>query len=163
MFGCSAVGEGHYGLLVCPSLQGDIVLTKNPSRLTWLKRLALTATVVGSAAGFAVVAAPAANAAVHNTCTISGCSTARSANSTWESLGYPSKRGWVDWPNGQCNYAGGTYYNDDGQLPSGDSFQEFDVNPRACGASRDAVRIVVDMDSGEVWYSPDHYSDFYEL
>ena len=93
-----------------------------------------------------------------------GCSAAASANSTWESdLGYPGSRGWYDWPNGQCNYAGGTYYNDDGQLPAGDSFQEFDVNPRSCGAHRDAVRIVVDMDSGQVWYSPDHYSDFYEI
>lgn len=139
------------------------MLTKNPARLTWRKRLAITAAVVGSAAGFAVIAAPAANATVYSSCTISGCSAAESANSTWDSMGYPSKRGWVDWPNGECNYAGGTYYNDDGQLPSGDSFQEFDVNPRACGAHRDAARIVVDMDSGEVWYSPDHYSDFYQL
>lgn len=137
--------------------------TTKSSRLTWLKRLTLTATAVGTVAGVALVAAPAANAEVYGSCDISGCSAAASANTTWESMGYPDSRGWYDWPNGECNYAGGTYYNDDGQLPNGDSFQEFDVNPRACGAHRDAARIVVDMDSGVVWYSPDHYSDFYQL
>jgi|GEM_PF-3486182 guanyl-specific ribonuclease Sa len=131
--------------------------------LSWTKRLAVAFAVTASAATVTVVASPAANAAVYGSCTISGCSAAVSANSTWSDMGYPSSRGWYDWPNGQCNYAGGTYYNDDGQLPSGDSFQEFDVNPRSCGAHRDAVRIVVDMDSGQVWYSPDHYSDFYEI
>jgi hypothetical protein len=129
----------------------------------WPKRLTLTLTTLLSLLGLAVVTSPAAQAAVYNSCSISGCSAARSANSTWESLGYPGTRGWVDWPNGQCNYAGGTYYNDDSQLPNGDDFQEFDVYPRACGAHRDAARIVVDMDNGEVWFSPDHYSDFYRL
>ncbi|MFI9383085.1 ribonuclease domain-containing protein [Kutzneria sp. NPDC052558] len=136
---------------------------KNRPRPTWTKRLTLTLTALLPLLGLALVAAPAANATVHGSCSISGCSAAVSANNTWQSLGYPSTRGWVDWPNGQCSYAGGTYYNDDNQLPSGDSFQEFDVYPRACGAHRDAARIVVDMDNGEVWFTPDHYSNFYEL
>ncbi|MFE0387180.1 ribonuclease domain-containing protein [Streptomyces bungoensis] len=50
-----------------------------------------------------------------------------------------------------------------GQLPSGDTFYEYDVYPRTCGAHRDAYRIVVDSNTGVVWYSPDHYSDFYQL
>ena len=136
---------------------------KHHTRLTWMRRLTLTFTAVVSMAGLAVVATPAAHADVFSSCTISGCSDAVSANSTWQSMGYPSSRGWYNWPDGECNYAGGTYYNDDGQLPSGDSFQEFDVYPRACGAHRDAVRIVVDMNTGTVWFSPDHYSDFYQL
>ena len=135
----------------------------NHARVTWLKRVSLTFTAVVSMAGLALVATPAANASVYSSCDISGCSDAASANSTWQSMGYPSSRGWYNWPNGECNYAGGTYYNDDGQLPSGDSFQEFDVIPRACGAHRDAERIVVDMNTGTVWFSPDHYSDFYQL
>lgn len=129
------------------------------SQLTWTKRLILTITALG----LALVATPTANATVFGSCTLSGCADASSANATWQSLGYPSDRGWHNWPNGQCNFSGGTYFNDDGQLPSGDSFQEFDVYPRACGAQRDAVRIVVDMDSHVVWYSPDHYQDFYQL
>lgn len=137
--------------------------TKQHPRITWKKRLAVTVTIVVSMLGLALVATPAANATVVSSCTISGCADASSANSTWQSLGYPSSRGWVNWPNGQCNFAGGTYYNYDGQLPSGDSFQEFDVYPRACGAHRDAYRIVVDMNTGTVWFSPDHYSDFYQL
>jgi len=128
-----------------------------------MKRLTLTLTAVLSLAGLAVIASPAANAQVFSSCTISGCAQASSANSTWKSMGYPSSRGWYNWPNGKCNYAGGTYYNYDGQLPNGDSFQEFDTNPRACGAHRDAARIVVDDNTGVVWYSPDHYSDFYQL
>ena len=132
-------------------------------RPTWKKRVTLTLTALATMGGLALVTTPVANATVHNSCTISGCSAAASADSTWQSLGYPGRRGWVNWPNGQCSYAGGTYYNDDGQLPSGDSFQEFDVYPRACGAHRDAARIVVDMDSGAVWFTADHYSNFYEL
>ncbi|QUQ63814.1 ribonuclease domain-containing protein [Kutzneria sp. CA-103260] len=136
---------------------------KHRPRTTWAKRLTLTVAALLPLLGLTLVAAPAASATVYNSCTISGCSAASSANSTWQSMGYPSQRGWYDWPNGQCSYAGGTYYNDDNQLPSGDSFQEFDVYPRSCGAHRDAARIVVDMDNGEVWFSPDHYSDFYQL
>ena len=132
-------------------------------RLSWTKRLTLAVTTLAAMLGLAVVAAPAASATVYDSCTISGCDNAASANSTWQSMGYPSSRGWYNWPNGECNYAGGTYYNDDGQLPNGDSFQEFDTNPRACGAHRDAARIVVDMNTGTVWYSPDHYADFYQL
>ncbi len=131
--------------------------------MTWAKRLTLAAATLTAMLGLAVVTTPAAQATVYSSCHISGCSAAASANSTWSDMGYPSRRGWYDWPNGQCSYAGGTYYNDDNQLPSGDSFQEFDVYPRSCGAHRDAARIVVDMDSGQVWFSPNHYSDFYAL
>lgn len=137
--------------------------TQHRPRITWARRVTLTLTALVSLLGLAFVVPAAANATVYDSCTVSGCSDASSANSTWQSMGYPSARGWYDWPDGECNYAGGTYYNDDGQLPSGDSFQEYDVYPRACGAHRDAYRIVVDMNTGTVWYSPDHYSDFYQL
>jgi ribonuclease len=140
-----------------------VVVDRSPRGGSVRPRLTLTLTALASMLGMALVATPAAQATVRGSCTISGCSNAASANSTWQSLGYPGTRGWYDWSNGQCNYAGGTYYNNDGQLPSGDSFQEFDVYPRSCGAHRDAVRIVVDMNTGVVWYSPDHYSDFYQL
>jgi guanyl-specific ribonuclease Sa len=110
-----------------------------------------------------VFVVPAAEATVYNSCTISRCSAARSADATWESMNYPGSRGWYDWPNGQCNFAGGTFRNDEGQLPAGHRFREFDVYPRSCGASRDAYRIVVDLDTGVVWFSPNHYDDFYRL
>jgi guanyl-specific ribonuclease Sa len=126
------------------------------------KLILVTFVVIASMLGLSTVASPA-RASVYSSCTISRCSDAVSANSTWKSLGYPTKRGWVDWPNGQCNYAGGTYYNDEGELPGGDSYLEYDVYPRSCGASRDAYRIVVDTDTGAVWFSPNHYTDFYRL
>lgn len=137
--------------------------TQHHPRPTWTKRLTLTITVVVAMLGLALVTTPTANATVFNSCNLAGCANASSVNSIWQSMGYPSSRGWYNWPNGQCNFAGGTYFNNDGQLPSGDSFQEFDVNPRACGAHRDAVRIVVDRTTGVVWYSPNHYTDFYQL
>jgi hypothetical protein len=138
------------------------VQTRQRFRLSWAKRLAVAIAAVTSLVGVSAVTSPA-EATVYGSCDISGCSAAASANSTWSSMGYPDSRGWYDWPNGQCNYAGGTYYNDDGQLPSGDSFLEYDVYPRRCGAHRDAYRIVVDTDTGAVWYSPNHYTDFYQL
>lgn len=132
-------------------------------RLAWTKRLVVLLAALASVLTLSIATGTAANAAVYNSCNISGCSDAASANATWSSLGYPTSRGWVDWPDGECSYAGGEYYNYDGQLPSGDTFYEYDVYPRACGAHRDAYRIVVDFNTGTVWYSPDHYSDFYQL
>jgi hypothetical protein len=139
------------------------VPTQPHPRPSFTKRLIILIAALASALSLSVATGTAAHASVYGSCNISGCSNAASANSTWESMGYPTSRGWYDWPNGQCNYAGGEYYNYDGQLPAGDTFYEYDVYPRSCGAHRDAVRIVVDIDTGVVWYSPDHYSDFYQL
>jgi ribonuclease len=132
-------------------------------RLFWTRRLVAVIAAIMAVLSVSAIESPAANAAVYSSCDISGCSAAASADSTWSSLGYPTGRGWYDWPDGECSYAGGEYYNYDGQLPSGDTFYEYDVYPRACGAHRDAYRIVVDLSTGTVWYSPDHYSDFYQL
>ena len=132
-------------------------------RSSWTKRLVVLIAALASVLSLSIATGTAANATVYSSCTISGCSDAASANSTWSSLGYPTSRGWYDWPDGQCNYAGGEYYNYDGQLPSGDTFYEYDVYSRACGDHRDAVRIVVDFTTGTVWYSPNHYTDFYQL
>ncbi|MET8760139.1 ribonuclease domain-containing protein [Lentzea sp. NPDC004782] len=126
-------------------------------------RLLAALAIVASVLGLTVVAAPAASADVYDSCTMSRCAAARSANSTWKSMGYPVDRTWYDWPDGRCNFAGGVFSNRDGQLPSEDSYQEFDVYPRSCGARRDAYRIVVDMTTGAVYFSPDHYSNFYRL
>lgn len=127
------------------------------------RRLFAALAVVASVLGVTTAVAPAADAAVYSSCTQTRCTAARSANSTWSSKGYPGSRGWYSWPNGQCNFAGGTFQNREGQLPSGHSYQEFDVYPRACNASRDAYRIVVDRTTGYVYFSPDHYSNFYRL
>ena len=135
--------------------------TRRPG-ISWTKRLAVAFAATASAVTVTFIASPAANATVYGSCDIAGCSDAASANSTWSSMNYPSSRGWYDWPDGECNYAGGTYYNNDGQLPSGDSFQEFDVYPRACGDHRDAYRIVVDMNTGTVWYPLDHHLHSYQ-
>lgn len=127
------------------------------------RRLLAALAIVASVLGVTTAVAPAADAAVYSSCTQSRCSAARSADSTWSSKGYPSSRGWYSWPNGQCNFAGGTFYNREGQLPAGHNYQEFDVYPRACNASRDAYRIVVDRTTGSVYFSPDHYANFYRL
>ena len=129
----------------------------------WTRRLLIALAAATSLLGVTVTVPPAADATVYSYCGISRCSAARSADATWKSMGYPSTRGWKNWPNGQCNFSGGQYYNREGQLPSGHSYLEFDVYPRACGASRDAYRIVVDRTSGQVYFSPNHYTDFYAM
>ncbi|KJK52073.1 ribonuclease N [Lentzea aerocolonigenes] len=128
----------------------------------WTRRLLAALAIVAAVFSVTTVVAPAADAAVYNSCTQSRCSAARSANSTWASKGYPVTRTWYSWPNGQYNFAGGVFRNQEGQLPSG-SYQEFDVYPRARGAARDAYRIIVNMNSRVVYFSPDHYSNFYKL
>ena len=120
----------------------------------------LAAVVTGI--GVTLAAAPA-QADVYNSCTLSTCADGLTAVSTWNSLGDPTTRGWYDLSDGECDYAGGEYYNDDDQLPTDDTYYEYDVYPRACGAHRDAYRVIHDI-TADVWYfSPDHYSDFYLL
>lgn len=138
---------------------------QNPRRpkLFGKQRLVVLIAGLASMLGVSTLVTVPAEATVYSSCTSSRCSAARSANTTWEAKGYPGTRGWNSWPDGQCNFAGGEYYNNDGQLPDGDYFQEYDVYPRACGAARDAYRIVVDLDTGAVWFSPNHYTDFYWL
>ena len=132
-------------------------------RLALPKRTAALVIALTAALGTSVVGATAAHADVYNSCTLSTCADGATAVSTWESLGDPTSRGWYNLPDGECSYAGGEYYNDDGQLPNGDTYYEYDVYPRSCGAHRDAYRIIHDIDA-DVWYfSPDHYSDFYLL
>jgi ribonuclease T1 len=109
------------------------------------------------------VAAPApASAAVYSSCTVSGCSAARTALTGWKQLGLPTTRTWYAWPYGQYNFAGGRFYNYEDQLPAA-TYYEYDVYPRARGAARDAYRIVVNRSTGATWYSPDHYEDFYRV
>lgn len=132
-------------------------------RLALPKRtVAVFAAVVTAGIGVTLGAAPA-HADVYPSCNISGCSDAATAVQTWESLGLPTNRGWYNLPDGECDFSGGVYYNDDGQLPNGDSFQEYDVYERACGAHRDAYRIIHDVNTDTWYYSPDHYSDFYQM
>ncbi|MEU1883341.1 ribonuclease domain-containing protein [Streptosporangium sp. NPDC020072] len=123
--------------------------------------LAVTLAVMTFLTG--LVAVTPADAAVYSTCTVSRCSDARSAASTWAAKGYPTSSGWYSWPDGRYNYTGGQFYNREGQLPSGATYYEYDVYSRARGAARDAYRIVVNRSTGVVWFSPNHYTDFYRL
>lgn len=130
-------------------------------RPSWAARLALVVAVVTSMGG--VVTVTPADAAVHGSCTVSRCADARSARSIWSGKGYPTDRGWYSWPDGRYNYTGGRFYNREGQLPAGATYQEYDVYSRARGAARDAYRIVVNRSTGVAWFSPNHYTDFYRL
>jgi ribonuclease T1 len=125
-----------------------------PFRLLLLALALATATLVAPAAP--------AGAAVYPTCSVSGCSAAQTALTGWKQLGLPTTRAWYAWPYGQYNFAGGRFYNYDGQLPSA-TYYEYDVYPRPRGAARDAYRIVVNRSTGATWYSPDHYADFYRI
>ncbi|MEV5753259.1 ribonuclease domain-containing protein [Actinoallomurus sp. NPDC052308] len=135
--------------------------TRQRSRSTWPVRLAVTVAATASVAG--VVGVTHAGASVYGSCTISRCADARSADSIWASKGYPTTSGWYSWPDGKYNYTGGRFYNREGELPSGATYYEYDVYSRAKGAARDAYRIVVNRSTGVTWFSPNHYTDFYQL
>ena len=136
--------------------------TKTSTVSSLIRMLVVLSAMVSLVAG-GVTVAPAANATVYGSCTHSGCTEAYSSKSIWSSKGYPSTRGWVSWPNGQCNFAGGTYNNYEGELPAGHSYLEFDVTPRACGAARQSYRLILDRTTGVTYFSPNHYGDFYRM
>ncbi|WP_405089747.1 ribonuclease N [Micromonospora sp. NBC_01392] len=135
-------------------------------------RRALAASALVTAVAAAALVAPAtvstrlaapAEAAVYSSCTLSRCADARTARSGWSAKSFPTSRGWYSWSGGQCNFAGGQFYNREGQLPTNATYYEYDVYPRACNAARDAYRIVVNKSTGATWFSPDHYANFYRL
>ena len=104
----------------------------------------------------------AAQAAVYSSCTISAVRPpAPRAPAGARSAGRPPRL--VLWPYGQYNYTGGTFQNREGQLPTGATYNEYDVYSRARGASRDAYRIVVNRSTKVTYFTPDHYVTFYKL
>ncbi len=157
-------------------MTADRHIRPNTSQLTHpiaaLRRLLVGLALAFALAGTALVApavvtpthtAAAQASSVHSTCTISRCSDARAARTGWSSLSWPLSSGWYSWPAGKYNYTGGTFTNREGNLPSGASYNEYDVYPRARGAARDAYRIVVNRSTKQTWFTPDHYVTFYQL
>ncbi|GAA4623072.1 ribonuclease domain-containing protein [Actinoallomurus vinaceus] len=133
-------------------------------RSSWPGRIAVTLAATASVAG--MVGTAPAEASVHKSCTMWRCADARSAKLIWASKGpkgYPTSRGWYSWKGGKYNFTGGRFQNREGELPRGATYYEYDVYPRKKGAHRDAYRIVVNRSSGVVWFSPNHYTDFYKL
>ncbi|NDK92340.1 hypothetical protein GYA93_22670 [Gordonia desulfuricans] len=72
---------------------------------------------------------------------------------------------WPEAANAPGTKGGVTFRNSEGRLPrtsaSGQriTYQEWDVNPKQQGRSRDAERIVTGSD-GTAWYTADHYQTF---
>ncbi|MFQ6230235.1 ribonuclease domain-containing protein [Nocardia sp. NPDC002869] len=72
---------------------------------------------------------------------------------------------WPDSANAPGTKGGVPFGNREGRLPAADSagkgikYQEWDVNPKKPGQSRDAERIVTGGD-GSAWYTGDHYDTF---
>lgn len=60
-------------------------------------------------------------------------------------------------------YVGGrVFQNREKRLPPG-RYREYDVNPKLRGRSRDAERIVIEQDTGNAYYTGDHYRTFTPL
>lgn len=76
--------------------------------------------------------------------------------------------GWPDSANAPGTKGGITWQNRGGDLPKADAsgaritYQEWDVNPKKRGESRDAERIVTGSD-GSAWYTGDHYTSFIRI
>ncbi|MFC7484912.1 hypothetical protein ACFQX7_39500 [Luedemannella flava] len=90
------------------------------------------AVLLGGVVGPAV-AETAAYATVYDSCDMPRCADARAAHDEWAGYGYPTTRGWHPWSGGQSNFAGGQFFNYEGQLPAGATYYEYDVYPRAEG------------------------------
>lgn len=64
----------------------------------------------------------------------------------------------------QGHVGGRVFRNREGRLPGGGRYREYDVDPRPTqGGSRNAERIVVDENTGQAWYTNDHYQTFTEI
>lgn len=138
--------------------------TPQRPRLAWSARLTVLLAAVLSLTGVIGIApVTPASASVFNSCTISRCADAREADAIWAGAGYPTSRGWYTWPDGRFNFAGGQFFNREGQLPSGATYFEYDVYSRDLEGPRDAFRIVVNRSTGVIWFSPNHYTDFHRL
>lgn len=60
-------------------------------------------------------------------------------------------------------YVGGReFQNRERRLPPG-RYREYDVNPKIRGRSRDAERIVIELDTGRAYYTGNHYRTFVPL
>ncbi|MGQ4617971.1 ribonuclease domain-containing protein [Nocardia sp. R7R-8] len=72
---------------------------------------------------------------------------------------------WPDSANAPGTKGGERWQNRGGDLPATDgsgkpiTYQEWDVNPKQSGRSRDAERIITGSD-GSAWYTGDHYQTF---
>ncbi|CCH30147.1 putative secreted protein [Saccharothrix espanaensis DSM 44229] len=124
----------------------------------------LSALALAFAVTTGVSAAPA-SAAVFDHCTMVTCADARAAFAYWDGEGLPPRRVTNTLPGRECITGGGTYGNRDEQLPEEDkgTYREFDVYSRPCGKGRDAHRIVVNHETGDAWYTDDHYRNFHLL
>ena len=75
---------------------------------------------------------------------------------------------WPEAANAPGTRGGITFRNSEKRLPATDStgkritYQEWDVNPKQQGRSRDAERIVTGSD-GSAWYTSDHYDSFIRI
>ena len=58
----------------------------------------------------------------------------------------------------KAGFKGGqVFQNREGLLPPGGVYREFDILPRVPGVNRGAERVVVDINTGQAWYTADHY------
>lgn len=82
----------------------------------------------------------------------------------WDVLNYLKTHNW----HPMSNYKGGREYANDGRdgsqvLPSnGNTYWEFDINPKIKGVDRGGERIVTDK-SGSTWYTSNHYQTFIQM
>jgi guanyl-specific ribonuclease Sa len=121
----------------------------------------LAATTVVAPSIVAPDTARQAHAAVYDC----GCpSSAYAMLDRWDALGFPRGAGWRQIGSNQWLYGGATHQNRERQLPRDGTYREYDAHVYSYrGQSRGARRIVIDIDTYEAWYTPNHYRDFYRM
>ena len=68
-----------------------------------------------------------------------------------------------NWTPPQGYKGGRVFQNREGKLPACGNYREYDIHPYVQGQNRGSERIIVDINTGRAWYTPDHYQTFIEI
>lgn len=68
-----------------------------------------------------------------------------------------------NWTLPQGYKGGRVFQNREGKLPACGNYREYDIHPYVKGQNCGPERIVVDINTGRAWYTPDHYQTFIEI
>ncbi len=80
----------------------------------------------------------------------------------WETLRHLKGHNWSP----PRDYKGGEPFRNDADhpsLPKDGKFKEYDIHRHVRGVDRGNHRLVRDINTNRVWYTPDHYTTFYEM
>jgi guanyl-specific ribonuclease Sa len=142
------------------------------SRTLWSRSFAAAAGFAAAVLAAVVLLAPGIEPA-HHTAVTAGSADVRLVvdavpDRAWVTLQLIDAGKWPAAADAPGTEGGAIWQDREGRLPAVDSagnpiqYQEWDVNPKRPGRSRDAERIITGSD-GSAWYTGDHYRTFTQM